>query len=178
MPPAYRVLLPPATDVLLEVSAPGFKTWSPGHPLRLGSGAELRLDIALQPAHDPSLHPSRFLVPEGYVGWLLLEYNIKDAEPAPTVGDTKTFQFPRTGMLNTSSPGPERGAEDQYFYYFPDGSLREISQNYAAGKGMIWGQHEGSRNGVMSHFGFFAGTEEQYKRFQSQATHPGPLATP
>jgi hypothetical protein len=175
VPPAYRVLLPAATEVLLEVSAPGFKTWSPGHPLLLQSGLELRLDVALQPAHDPTLHPSRFLVPEGYSGWLLLEYNVKDAEPATTVSDIKAFQFPATGVLNTSSPGPEKGADDQYFYYLPDGSLREIPQDYTNGKGLIWGQHEGSRNGVMSQFGFFVGSEEQFKKYQSQATHPGRL---
>jgi hypothetical protein len=177
-PSSYRLLLPPSTDVLLEVTAPGFQTWSPGHPLRLQSGAELRLDVALQPAHDPSLHPSRFLVPEGYVGWILLEYNVKDSEPVSSAGNTQEFKFPPSGLLTTSSPGPQRGADDEYLYYASDGSLRQIPRNYASGKGMVWGQYEGSRKGVTSQFGFFVGTEEQYKKFQSQATHPGPVATP
>ena len=174
--PNYRVLLPAGTEVLLEVSAPGFKPWNPGHPLLLQSGVELRLNVALQPSHDPSLHPSRFLVPAGYEGWLLLEYNVKDAEPAPQADKVRTFRFPVTGELRTSSAGPETGADDEYFYYSPDGTLREISRNYTNGKGMIWGEYEGSRNGVMSQFGFFVGTEDLYKKYQSQATHPGPVA--
>jgi len=175
VPPNYRVLLPPSSDILLEVSAPGFRTWTPGHPLRLAPGAELRMDISLEPSHDPDLHPSWFLVPEGYVGWLLLEYNVKDAQPAPEKNEIKTFKFPANGVLNTSSAGPQRGAEDHYFYYSPDGSLREIPTDYRNGKGMIWGQHEGAKNGVFTQFGFFVGIEEQYRKLQTQATHPGPI---
>lgn len=175
IPPIYRVLLPSSTDVLLEVSAPGFRTWTPGHALRLDPGVEMQLDVLLEPSHDSSLLPSRFLVPEGYVGWLLLEYNIKSAEPAPMVGVSSTFQFPPNGVLNTSSQGPTPGAEDEFFYYSSDGSLREVSRDYTNGKGLIWGQYEESRNGIMSQFGFFVGSEEQYKRYQSQATHPGPV---
>ena len=176
--PEYSVLIPSNTDVLLEVSAPGFETWNPGHPLRLSPGAELRLDISLQPSNDPNLHPSRFLVPEGYSGWLLLEYKVKDAQPVLTEEGAKTFKFPGSGTLSTSSTGPERGAEDEYFYYSADGSLRPIPLDYRNGKGMVWGQHEGTRNGELSQYGFFVGTEEQYRKYQSPVTHPGPLGTP
>lgn len=177
-PPDYRILLPSSTDVLLKVSAPGFKTWSPGHPLRLEPGAEMHLDISLEPAHDPDLHVSKFLVPDGYVGWLLLEYNVKDTEPVPIEAGVKVFKFPSNGALNTSAPGPETGADDEYFYYSTDGSLREIPTDYRNGKGMIWGQHEGTRNGALSQFGFFVGSEEQYKKYQSRATHPGRISAP
>jgi hypothetical protein len=172
-PPNYRILLPSSTDVLLEVSAPGFKTWNPGHPLHSEPGAETRLDILLEPSHDMDLHPSRFLVPEGFLGWLLLEYNVKDAEPSRIEAGVRVFKFPSSGALNTSGEGPERGADDEYFYYSADGSLRQIPTDYRNGKGMIWGQHEGTRNGILSQFGFFIGTEEQYRKYQSQATHPG-----
>jgi hypothetical protein len=45
---------------------------------------------------------------------------------------------------------------------------------------MIWGEHGGTRNGVMAQFGFFVGTEEQYKKYQTRMTRPGPIspATP
>ena len=175
-PPNYRILIPSSTDVLLEVSAPGFETWSPGRPVRLQPGSELRLDIVLQPSHDPNLHPSRFLVPEGYVGWLLLEYNMKAAQAAPVEGAVKVFRFPASGTLEISSSGPERGAEDQYFFYSIDGALHEIPTDYRNGKGMIWGQHEGTRDGTLSQFGFFVGTEAQYRKFQTRMTRPGPVA--
>jgi Carboxypeptidase regulatory-like domain len=176
--PEYSVLVPSNTDVLLEVSAPGFETWSLPHPLRLSPGAEFRLDISLQRSHDPNLHPSRFLVPEGYTGWVLLEYKVKGAVTVLTEDDIKTFKFPSSGMLITSSPGPERGAEDEYFYYSANGSLRPIPRNYLDGKGMVWGQHEGTRNGELSQYAFFVGTEDQYKKYQTRAQHPGPVETP
>ena len=43
---------------------------------------------------------------------------------------------------------------------------------------MIWGNYEGSEGGLMSLYGFFVGTEEQYNRYKSQTTHPGPIPTP
>lgn len=173
----YRVLLPPSTDVLLEVSAPGFKTQKFPSPLNLQPGAEMHLDIALEPAHDTSLHPSEFLVPDGYVGWVRLEHNLKGAPPVPVEDGVKIFKFPESGVLETSSYGPERGAEDEYFYYSQDGSRRQIPQDYRGGKGTIWGQYQGSKGGVMTLFGFFIGSEEEYKKFQSQAGHPGPIPT-
>lgn len=91
--PKYRVLLPSDADVLVEVSAQGFKIWNPGHPLHLQPGSEMDLDILMEPTHDPSLHPSRFLVPEGYVGWLQLEYGLKDAPSPPTEDGVKVFSF-------------------------------------------------------------------------------------
>ncbi len=49
----YRVLLPPSTGVVIEVSAPGYNTWVAPAPFILASGEEVHLDIALQPSHDP-----------------------------------------------------------------------------------------------------------------------------
>jgi Carboxypeptidase regulatory-like domain len=55
--PEYRILVPPSTDVLLEVSAPGCKTWYYGgpadalgrSPIRLESGKQMKLDVQLHP---------------------------------------------------------------------------------------------------------------------------------
>jgi hypothetical protein len=59
--PDYRVLLPPSAEVIVEVSAPGFKTWYYGGPsdalkrapIRLESGKEMKLDIQLEPEVKP-----------------------------------------------------------------------------------------------------------------------------
>jgi hypothetical protein len=186
LPSGYRVLLPPSTDVLLEVSARGYQTWHYGGPsdpskrpaLRLEPGSRMRLDIPMARAHDNNLHPSKFLVPEGYIGWLRLEYNVKDAPSAPVENDVQVFKFPKAGLLNTSSPGPGEGAENEYFYYAEDGSVHAISTDYRIGKGMVWGEYQGSRGGVLSLYGFFIGSEEQYKKYQSQSGHPGPISLP
>lgn len=164
VPPEYRVLLPSATDVLLEASAPGFKTWTLGYPLRLQLGSEMHLDIFLEPSYDPNLHASRFLIPDGYVGWLQLEYGVKDAKPVAVEDDVKVFKFPKSGTLETSSSGPDRGAAKEYFYYAEDRPTRPIPTDYRSGHGMIWGEHDGTVGGVFRQFWFFVGTEEQYKK--------------
>jgi hypothetical protein len=184
--PDYRVLLPPTTDVLLEVSAPGYVTWCYGgpsdiskrSPLRLTSGFEMHLDIRLEPARDPKLHSSKFMVPDGYVGWLQLEYNVKEGPLVPIEGGKKVFKFPASGVLKTSSAGPDRGAEDEYVYYSEADSVHQIPMQYWSGNGMVWGNYEGFKGGVMSLFGFFVGTEEQYKKYQSRSTQPGRIHNP
>jgi hypothetical protein len=63
--PEYRILVPPKTDVLLEVSAPGYKTWYYGGaydlmkrgPIRLESREEMKLDVQLQPEDKPEKRP-------------------------------------------------------------------------------------------------------------------------
>ena len=60
----YRVLVPPSTDITLEVSAHGYKTWYSGGssdplrsvPLCLESGVEMRLDIQLQPEDSSGIN--------------------------------------------------------------------------------------------------------------------------
>jgi hypothetical protein len=178
VPSEYRILLPPSVETILEVSSPGFKTWSPEHPLRLDSGAEMRLDISLQPLHDASSHPSRFMVPEGYVGWILLEYDAKGTPAPPDDLSERIFRFPDDGRLRTPSPGPESGADDEYLFYSSDGSTRPIPMTYGQGTGMIWGKYEGFIGGVKHLFGFFVGTKEQYKKYVSLQTRPGRISSP
>ena len=175
--PKYRLLVPSAIYIVIEVSAPGFKTWSLGHSLRLQSGSEMRLDVSLEPDRNPNLHRSRFLVPDGYSGWLELEYGVKDGAAPITEDGIRVFKFPASGLLKASGPGPEPGAEDDFEYFSEIGSQRQIPIDYALGKGMVWGKYQGFKAGVPSLYGFFVGTEEQYKRHQSEAAHPGPIPT-
>jgi len=176
LPPNYSVLLPASVNVAVEVSAPGYEVWTSASPIRLNPSSTEHLDIVMHPNHDPNLHRSKFLVPDGYIGWLLLEFKVDGAPPVPTENSSSVFKFGSSGELETSSDGPDRGADDEYLYYSTDGSKRTIPRDYATGQGMIWGQFEGTRKGIVSQFGFFVGSEELYKKYQFQATHPGPVA--
>jgi len=168
--PQFRLLIPASTDVTLEVTAPGYKKWffaaqshpSRPAPLRLESGAQMHMDILLQPSHDRNGLVRKYLVPEGYVGWLRLECNVNDAPPVRRDGLTAIYEFPQEGVLRTSSALPEIGAKSEYFFYSADGSVRPIPSDYWKGAGLVWGEYEGSRSGTRSFLGFFVGTEEQY----------------
>jgi hypothetical protein len=141
----FRLLIPPDTPVEVEVSAPGYKTWRyadeyGGSSLRLESAAERQLEIDLEPAPDASKKASRFLVPAGYVGWLLLEFNVKNAPVVQEESGVNIFTFPSSGRLRTASSGPVDGGAHGYFYYTGDNSVSAIPMDYRNGKGMVWGR--------------------------------------
>lgn len=162
LPSTYRVLLPPDTSISLSVTATGYKEWILPNPINLRSTAKLRLDVQLAPAYNPNLSTSQFLVPEGYVGWVIVVFNQKKAPSAPTEGGVVVFKVGPNGPLETSSADPDPGARQTYGYYSSDGSVREVPMDYRNGGGVIWGQYDGFAGGVRSEFGFFVGTQEQY----------------
>jgi len=167
--PNFRLLIPPSKEMEVKVSAPGYEAWVypdptiPSQVLRMDPGSEMHLDIKLKPAYDRSLPLSKFLIPEGYVGWLRVEYDVECFPPIPVEDGVRIFRFTDAKVLETSSPMPGDAAERQYFYYAADGSERDLAADYRAGNGMIWQETPGSRGGKMSMFIFFVGTQEQSK---------------
>ena len=167
--PNFRVLIPSSKEIDVRVSAPGYEAWVypdptiPSQVLRMDPGSEMHLDIKLKPAHDRSLPLSKFLIPEGYVGWLRVEYDVECFPPMPVEDGVRIFRFTGSNVLETSSPMPAGAAERQYFYYAADGSERDLAADYRSGNGMIWQERPGSRGGEMSIFIFFVGTQEQSK---------------
>ena len=115
-------------------------------------------------------HPNKYLVPEGYVGWVSVRYGEKDANELEVENGTRICQIPDVGLLRTSSPLEEGWAKDEYFYYSQDGSLHRLrSTGWGAG-GMIWGdsaewkQTSGGTAPAQITQYFYIGTEEQYQR--------------
>jgi hypothetical protein len=167
--PTFRVLIPSLKEMEVKVSAPGYEDWlypdptTPEQVLRMIPGSEIHLDIHLKPALDPSLPVSKFLIPEGYVGWLRVEFHVECAPVIPVEDGLRKLRFSGTSVLETSSTMPEQAAERKYFYYAADGSERDLVADYRSGNGMIWQEHSGSRGGKMSMFLFFVGTQEQSK---------------
>ena len=167
--PDFRVLIPSSKDIEVKVSAPGYDTWAyPGpnlapQPLRMEPGSEAHLDILLSRTQNTNLPISKFLIPDGYVGWLRVEHDVECASPVPVESGTTIFRFTGTNVLETSSPMPEPAAERRYFYHSADGSERDLAADYRNGNGMIWRETPGSRGGKMRMFMFFVGSEEQSK---------------
>ena len=106
--------------------------------------------------------PSRYLVPEGYVGWVRITFRKNGAPPLPIEDNHYLFKFPASGLLETSSDIEYGVGSDEYFYYCGD-TRRKID-----GGSMTWGGYTGwSGNNFAErtdvHEGFFVGTEEQFK---------------
>lgn len=105
--------------------------------------------------------PEVLLIPSGYVGWMEIIYDRKDAAPLPTKDGKRVIKFDSTGRIATSSKLEEGWALDK-FYYYTDSSTQELSSTGWGGGGVIWSEYTGS-NGATFTSVFFVGTEKQFK---------------
>jgi hypothetical protein len=61
--------------------------------------------------------PYRFLIPEGYVGWIRVDFEVPDAPPLPVEGGYYIFKFSNTGRIETSSRDLLESWHEQFVYY-------------------------------------------------------------
>ncbi len=128
--------------------------------LLLGLAVWLAID-----ARHSIRHSSRFLIPEGYVGWVRVEFQVNGAPPLPVEGGEYLFKFPPSGLLRTSSSEEYGWAKDHYFYYSEKGT-RILPDTSVGGGGLIWGKINGEASGPQGkrkYEEFFVGTERQFK---------------
>jgi len=114
------------------------------------------------------LLPIRYLLPEGYIGWVRVEYSIDRALPLPVEAAHCVVKIPESGVLVTSSKLDYTRVVDDYYYY-SDRERRPLPSNSCDGSSMIWGeamlvtQDAGSAQ-ACSYRTFFVGTRSQYRK--------------
>lgn len=121
-------------------------------------------------------NPSRYLIPDGYVGWVRVEYQVPGAPPLPVENGRLVLRVPPDGALRTSSPEGFGWAKDE-FAYFSGSGLRPLSQTGWGGGGMIWGRINGeavTAAGRRQYEEFFVGTEQQFKQSVNLKEDAGP----
>ncbi|HEY4766693.1 MAG TPA: hypothetical protein VIH75_23680 [Candidatus Sulfotelmatobacter sp.] len=139
--------------------------------LAIGLGAWFKINgSSVSPNSIP--RSWRFLIPEGYRGWVRVEFEIPGAPPLPAQAGQIVLKIPPTGLLRTSSSEQYGWAEDDYVFY-ASGGLQPIPDS-GAGK-LIWGkinnsEHSGS-SGKRSYEEFFVGTQQQFKD-QAEQSRP------
>lgn len=107
---------------------------------------------------------SRFLVPDGYVGWVRVEFGIPGAPPVPEERGRYVFRIPTDGVLRTSSPERYGWGNDEYFYDSAAG-LQKLPTGVAE-KRLVWGKingEHGGADGARQYEEFFVGTGQQFK---------------
>lgn len=120
--------------------------------------------------------PNKYLIPQGYVGWVCAEYNVKGVPPLPRVRGYNVIQVPPSGHLKTSSV-PQSGAAVDEFYYV-NGSVEQRLDSWSGptGSTMIWGMtikggksvKQGGTTSFISsptRFCFFVGSSNQFKKY-------------
>jgi hypothetical protein len=135
---------------------------------------------------DSSRPGTRYLIPDGYVGWVRIDYGVNDAHapgfgvpralPLPVDNGVVIAQIPAHGHLVTSSPMRFGGARDEY-YYVANGTRKTLSQ--AQGSSMIWNKFNGRLAGAaMQTEMFFIGSEADYMKHgyrHEPVPRPGPV---
>jgi hypothetical protein len=110
--------------------------------------------------------PDRHLIPEGYVGWVRINYDVYNAPAIPSEEGYNLFKIPPEGLLNTSSSVEEGWAKDEYYYYTKD-SRRLLP--HTVDNEMIWGNSIGSKTipgqKPTTYEEFFVGTKEEFEKY-------------
>ncbi len=114
-------------------------------------------------ARHSTRRPARFLIPEGYSGWIRVEFEVQGAPVLPMEGSEYVVKIPANGILRTSSPEQNGWAKDHYYYYSAQG-IRPLSDSGQAS--LIWGKLNAEEAGTSvkrKYKEFFVGTVQQFK---------------
>ena len=121
---------------------------------------------------ENSRRPYRFLIPDGYIGWVKIELNIKGAPSLPLKDDHYTFEIPSSGQFQTSSDEEFDLARDEYYYVSGDSKRRLVSDVIIDGVTMIWNGYSGSVTTTNSkekpykYIYFFVGSKSEYEKYK------------
>jgi Family of unknown function (DUF6843) len=118
---------------------------------------------------SPHREPSKHYIPDGYVGWLRVEYDVPDAPSIPSdlFDSWEHYKYPPSGLLQTSSKLYGGAASAEYFYYAGD-ELKPLPESMNHGGIISWcvKRSDGSRL-EREFITFFVGPEEVYEKQKS-----------
>ena len=126
--------------------------------------------LPAQQRRDERLHPYMYLIPRGYVGWIRIDFNVKDAPPLPVAGNYYVVKIPATGHFQTSTADAYGPLSDVYIYECGAERKRLITSQSKETLCRIWGNFEGpaTLSGATPYpfRYFFVGTREQYQKYE------------
>jgi Family of unknown function (DUF6843) len=115
------------------------------------------------------LHPYQYVIPKGYVGWVRVDFNVKEAAPLSLQGNYYILRIPPSGHLQTSSDDGYGIAGDDY-YYECIGKKQRLVISQGKNACMIWGNFQGpatlSDATPYKFRYFFVGLREEYQKYE------------
>jgi len=107
--------------------------------------------------------PERHIVPEGFRGWMVVNYGVKGSPPLAIDDGVVVFEYPDSGRLETSTPAPDAdGLLHKEYFERRGGELVPHSR-----LGQVWGEYslgaiedDGSSS---RSFGFFVGSLSEFR---------------
>jgi hypothetical protein len=107
--------------------------------------------------------PERFLVPDGYQGWVRVEFRQKGAPALPMEDGRLLFKINAQGTMRTSSD-PQSGHGKDEFYLYSGDRRTPLSNAGVCKGGMVWQVETMVDEPTSTPFArFFVGTEDQYR---------------
>jgi len=109
--------------------------------------------------------PARFLIPDGFKGWVRINFQVANSKQLPVEDGRWLFNLDSTGHLQTSSPLDGGFAADE-FYYVSNGNRTPLTKTESCGGGSIWGISMGSdtNSNRADREWFFVGSEAEYRQ--------------
>jgi len=122
--------------------------------------------------------PYRFLIPEGYVGWIRVDFDVPGAPPLPIEDGFYIFKFPESGRLQTSSGDVVVSRRNEFRYYSTEGNYL-LKVGGPSEKRMVHGEFSGPGQGhiapVPNHYRYiFIGPTAVFDRYQASDQRLGP----
>ena len=122
--------------------------------------------------------PYRFLIPEGYVGWIRVDFDVPGAPALPVEDGFYIFKFPESGRLQTSSGDVVESRRNEFRYYSTEGSY-QLKVVGPIEKRMVHGEFSGPGPGhiapVPNHYRYiFIGPTDVFDRYQASDQRLGP----
>lgn len=122
--------------------------------------------------------PYRFLIPEGYVGWIRVDFDVSNAPQLPIEDGFYIFKFPESGRLQTSSSDVVESRRNEFHYYSTEGSYK-LKVVGPIEKRMVPGEFSGPGSGhiapVPNHYRYiFIGPTDVFDRYQASDQRLGP----
>lgn len=131
----------------------------------------LLLMPGLAACDEDGRRPAKIYIPDGYVGWVRIEYGVASAPrlKTDTFGPWEYQRFPPSGLLQTSSMLLDGAASADTYFYQEDGTLKELPRDMEHG-GIISRcvrKPDGSRL-ERDFITYFIGPEDEYEKHKNE----------
>lgn len=122
--------------------------------------------------------PSLFLIPQGFVGRVEVQYGIPSSPPLQKEGKYIVYKIPKDGILKTSTKEPQYGiAEDVFYYVDEQGNQTKKLDTAEEIHGYNIGNHEVIKEDEIKNIhttkeSFLVGTESQLTQWRKKEGAP------
>ncbi|AZB42591.1 hypothetical protein CEF21_09990 [Bacillus sp. FJAT-42376] len=115
---------------------------------------------------DDQASPRTFLIPEGYTGWIKVDYE-GTMKASTSQKETKVLKADSKGVIKTSDKHIHEGwAESNYYYVNKEGKKTKLNPDK-----MIHGNSSGRESEKETDQFFFVGTDAEFQKNQYQPAH-------